>query len=173
MLLSIFLPPLVWELFEKSQCLSTAWIFPLYFQLTYLPEETCFQQAGSSVFEGTSQAVLGSSDQRKVAASLSLFLKSEKIPALLYVGKGHEYKPFLDFRPVPSAYRPRTQISNHRRACTQALLYETPLSFLFPFFSVISSGYQGFKNFFNGTRWNQGITGYQRKNVGGWSLCTV
>jgi hypothetical protein len=32
------------------------------FQLPYLPEETCFQQAGSSVVEGTSQAVLGSSD---------------------------------------------------------------------------------------------------------------
>jgi hypothetical protein len=26
-----------------------AWIFPLYFQFRYLPEETCFQQAGSSV----------------------------------------------------------------------------------------------------------------------------
>jgi hypothetical protein len=25
-----------------------AWIFPLYFQLGYLPEETCFQQVGSS-----------------------------------------------------------------------------------------------------------------------------
>jgi hypothetical protein len=49
----------------------------------YLPEETCFQQAGYSVVGGTSQAVLGSSDQRKVPASLSLFLKSEKIPALL------------------------------------------------------------------------------------------
>ncbi len=69
---------------------STAWIFPLYFQIPYLPEETCSQQAGSSSAvedtsgryqpsctgsyrpaEGTSQAVLGSSDQRKVPASLS------------------------------------------------------------------------------------------------------
>jgi hypothetical protein len=50
----------------------------LYFQLPHLPEDTCFQQAGSSVVEGTSQAVLESSDQRKVPASLSLFLKSEK-----------------------------------------------------------------------------------------------
>jgi hypothetical protein len=41
---------------------STAWIFPLYFQLPYLPEETCFQQAGSSAVEGTSEAVLRSSD---------------------------------------------------------------------------------------------------------------
>jgi hypothetical protein len=40
---------------------STAWIFPLYFQLPYLPEETCFQQAGSSVVEGTSRALLGPS----------------------------------------------------------------------------------------------------------------
>ncbi len=45
---------------------------------------------------GTNQAVLGSSDQLKVPASLSLFLKSEKIPALLYLGKGLEYKPFSE-----------------------------------------------------------------------------
>jgi hypothetical protein len=62
----------------------------LYFQLPYVPEETCFQQAGASAVEGTSQAVEGSSDQWKVPANLSLFLKSEKIPALLYVGKGPE-----------------------------------------------------------------------------------
>jgi hypothetical protein len=43
-------------------------IFPLYFQLPYLPEETCFQQEGSSAVERTSQAVLGSSDQRKVTS---------------------------------------------------------------------------------------------------------
>jgi len=72
--------------------------------------------------EGTSQAVLGSSDQRKVPASLSVFLKSEKIPALLYIGKGPEHRPFSDFRHVPSDYRPRAQISNHGRAYTQALL---------------------------------------------------
>jgi hypothetical protein len=39
----------------------------------------------------------------KVTASLSLFLKSEKIPALLYIGKGSEYRPFREFRPVPLA----------------------------------------------------------------------
>ncbi len=72
----------------------------MYFQLPYLPEETCFQQAGSSAVEGTNQAVLGTSDQRKVPASLSLFLKSEKIPALLYVGKGPEYRPLPDLRSV-------------------------------------------------------------------------
>jgi hypothetical protein len=43
---------------------------------------------GPSAVEDTSQAVLGSSDQQKVPTSLSLFLKSEKIPALLYEGKG-------------------------------------------------------------------------------------
>jgi len=42
---------------------STAWIFPLYFQLPYLPEETCFQRAGSSAVKGTSQAVRGFSDK--------------------------------------------------------------------------------------------------------------
>jgi hypothetical protein len=53
------------------------------FQLHYLPEETCSQQAGSSAVEGTSHVVLGSSEQRKVPAGLSLFLKSEKIRVLL------------------------------------------------------------------------------------------
>jgi len=42
--------------------------------------------------ESTSQAVLGSSYQRKVPADLSVFLK--KIPTLLYVRKGTEYRPF-------------------------------------------------------------------------------
>ncbi len=86
--------------------------FPLYFQLPYLSEETCFQKEGSSVVEGTSHAVLGSSDQRKVPPSLSLFLKNEKISAFLYLWKGPEYRP----------YRPWAQISNHGRAYTQALL---------------------------------------------------
>ncbi len=36
--------------------------------------------------KGTSQAVLASSDRWKVLASLSLFLKSEKIRALLSIG---------------------------------------------------------------------------------------
>jgi hypothetical protein len=81
--------------------------------------------------EGTSQAILGSSDQRKLPANLSLFLKSEKIPSLLYLGKGPEYRTFRDLRSVPEAGRPReqvenpwprAQISNHGRACTQVLL---------------------------------------------------
>ncbi len=40
-----------------------------------MPEETCFQQAGSSAVEGNSQAVLGSSSQWKVPAA---DLKSRK-----------------------------------------------------------------------------------------------
>jgi hypothetical protein len=74
---------------------STVWIFPLCFQLSYLPEETCFQQWGSSAVEGTSQAALGSSNQLKVPTSLPLFLKSEEIPALLSQGKGPKYRPLL------------------------------------------------------------------------------
>jgi hypothetical protein len=61
--------------------------------------------------EGTSQAVLGSSNQRKVPASLSLFLKSEKLPALFKVGKGPKDRRFCDFQLVPSAYWPWAQIS--------------------------------------------------------------
>jgi hypothetical protein len=50
-------------------------------------KKRCFQQAASSsAVEGTSQPGY-TGIQRKVLASLSLFLKSEKIPALLYVGK--------------------------------------------------------------------------------------
>jgi len=56
-------------------------------------EKTCFQQTGSSTVESTSQAALGSSDQWKVPASLSLFLQLEKIPALFDVGKGLSIGP--------------------------------------------------------------------------------
>ncbi len=53
--------------------------------------------------EGIIEAVLESSDERKVPASLSLFLKSGKFPAVLYIGKGPEYRPFCDLRSVPEA----------------------------------------------------------------------
>jgi hypothetical protein len=69
--------------------------FLCIFSSLYLPVETCFQQVGSFAVEGTSQAVLGSADQRKVPASLSLFLKSEKIPALLYLEKGPPLQALL------------------------------------------------------------------------------
>jgi hypothetical protein len=70
----------------------------------YLPEQTCFEQAGSSAVEGTSQP-----------ASIS---KSEKNPSSALCRK----RTFHEFRRVPSAYRPPAQISNNERACTQALL---------------------------------------------------
>ncbi len=60
----------------------------MYFQLAYLPEDEAVFSEAEMYLECTSQAVLGSSDQRKVPASLSLFLKIEKIPALLLLGKG-------------------------------------------------------------------------------------
>ncbi len=58
----------------------------------------------------------GTSDQWNILTSLSLFLKSGKIPTLVYIGKGLKYKPFHDFRPIPLTYRPRAQISKHGRA---------------------------------------------------------
>jgi len=59
----------------------------LYFQLPCLLEETCLEQSGPSAVEGKSQAALGSSEQRMVPISRSLFLKSEKIPPMLFSGK--------------------------------------------------------------------------------------
>ncbi len=63
---------------------------------------------GSSAVEGKVPARLyrDLADQRKVPASLSLISKKvKKIPALLYLEKGHPHysRPFCDFRPVPSA----------------------------------------------------------------------
>jgi hypothetical protein len=73
------------HLHNAKQCLE----FSFLFSAPLLHEETCFQQIGSSVVEGTSQAILGSSDQRNLPASQSLFLNSENITALLYRGKAH------------------------------------------------------------------------------------
>jgi hypothetical protein len=72
--------------------------------------------------EGTSQAILGSSDQRNVPASVSLFLKSENIPALLYVRKGLEYTPFHDLRSSSSS-------NNEIRAVLGRVLIEQNPSF--------------------------------------------
>jgi hypothetical protein len=78
------------------------WIFS---SLTCL-KKPVFYQAGCSALEGTSQAVLGSSGQRKVPASLSLFSKKCKNPssalrrtrtcvqALLLYSAGH-HVPYL------------------------------------------------------------------------------
>ncbi len=81
--------------------------FSFVFSSPLLAWRNLFSASGIFCGEGTSQAVLGSSDQRKVPAIPSLFPKSEKIRALLYLGKGPEYRLFHDLRPVPSAYCPR------------------------------------------------------------------
>jgi hypothetical protein len=65
----------------KSNRKALLGFFLCIFSRLTSPEETYFQQAGCSAVEGTSQAVLRSSDRRKVPASLSLFLKSEKVPS--------------------------------------------------------------------------------------------
>jgi hypothetical protein len=35
--------------------------------------------------------------------------------SILSIGKGAEYRPFDDLRPVPEAGRPREQVENHGR----------------------------------------------------------
>ncbi len=100
----------IWFLpiFIKSQ--STAWIFSFVLSAPLPTWRNLFSASGIFCGGKYQQAALGSSDQLKVPANLSLFLKSEKIPTLLYVGKRKEYRPFPDFWPVPLAYRPRAQI---------------------------------------------------------------
>jgi hypothetical protein len=73
--------------FQKKRKALPGFFLCIFSSIACLPEETRFHPAGSSAVEGTSQAVLDSSDQWKVRASLSLFLKSENIPALLYLRK--------------------------------------------------------------------------------------
>jgi hypothetical protein len=51
---------------------------------------------------------------------------------VFYVGKGPKYRPFRDFRPVASAYRPAAQISNWRRACTSPIPAEPQAKRPFP-----------------------------------------
>ncbi len=92
-------------------------------------------------------------------AGLSVFLKSEKSQAVLYGGKGPEYRLVHDFWPVPSAYWSRAQISNHRRACTQALLlyqkrlYTRTGGSLFYFSQIPGTGASLILNFFSNTRY--------------------
>jgi hypothetical protein len=97
---------------QRKHCLD--FLLCIFSSITCL-KKPVFSKLEPFAVEGTSQVILGSSDQRKVPASLSLFLKSEKIPARLYVGKRPRYRPFRDFRPVPLAYWPREQISNQRK----------------------------------------------------------
>jgi hypothetical protein len=55
-------------------------IFPLYFQLHYLREETCFQQAGSSAVEGNLPVRLNQdllSDQQKEGTCQSVIISKK------------------------------------------------------------------------------------------------
>jgi hypothetical protein len=89
--------------------------FSFVFAAPLLHEETCFQQMGSSVVEGTSQAILGSSDQWNLRASQSLFLNSEKIPALLYRGKTPRVQAPLWFSTCsPSVLASATDLKSQR-----------------------------------------------------------
>jgi hypothetical protein len=78
---------------------ETDFVFIIFWQHSNLGWQ---QNHTINTYSSTMQTVLGSFDQQKVPASLSLFLKSEKIPTLLYW--------------------PPAQISSHGRACTQAVL---------------------------------------------------
>ncbi len=61
----------------------------MYFELPYLPQKPVFRKRDLLRW--------------KAPASLSLFVKSEKIPALLYIGRGPTNRPFCDLRSVPEA----------------------------------------------------------------------
>ncbi len=83
---------------------------PGFFHCISLPARRNLLSASeSSAVEGTSQAVPGSFDHRKAPPSLPLFLKSEKIPALLSVGKGASM--IFDVFPQPTGIVHRSQIT--------------------------------------------------------------
>jgi hypothetical protein len=58
-------------------------------------EETCFQQADLLQWKVPARLYWDVLTSGQVPAGLSLFLKTEKTPALLYAGKGPEYRPFM------------------------------------------------------------------------------
>jgi hypothetical protein len=47
------------------------------------------------------------------------------------IGEGPEYRPFRDLRSVPKAGKPREQVKNHGRACTQDLFHKAELGFFY------------------------------------------
>jgi hypothetical protein len=49
-----------------------------------LPQETCFQQAGSSMVEGTSQTVLGSSNHPKVPPAVTISKQYKNLSSALH-----------------------------------------------------------------------------------------
>ncbi len=97
--------------FCGKHCLDFSFVF---FQLPPCLKKPVFSKRDLLAVEGTSQAVLGSSDQRKVPAKpVTVSKKWKKSQLSPCVGKWPpEYRPFRDFPPVPLAYRPRAQISN-------------------------------------------------------------
>ncbi len=99
-----------------KHCLDFSFVFSAPLP-AWRNEETYLFSASGIFYSGRYQrAVLGSSVQQKVPASLSLFLKVKKKRNLLYLRKGPEYRPFGAFQPVTLAYRPWAQISNHGKA---------------------------------------------------------
>ncbi len=85
----------------------------LDFSFVFLPEETCFQQAGSFAVEGTSRAVPRIFWPAEGTSQPVTVSKKWKNPSSLFVYEmTGVHRPFRDFRPVPLAYRPRAQISN-------------------------------------------------------------
>jgi hypothetical protein len=69
-----------------------------------------------------------------------LFASLPKLGAVR-IGEGPEYRPFHDLRSVPEAGRPREQVENLRRACTQVLfLSKAELGFFH--FLTIKTGWR-------------------------------
>jgi hypothetical protein len=75
--LTLFMVTSMLELITRRKALPGLFLC-IFSSLTYM-KKPIFQQARSSEVEGTSQAVVGFSDQRRPPASVSLFRKSEKI----------------------------------------------------------------------------------------------
>jgi hypothetical protein len=54
------------------------------------------------------------------------------------IGEGPEYRPFCDLRSVPETSRPREQVKNHGRACTQVLSLRKALPGIFHFLEILT-----------------------------------
>ncbi len=95
--------------FQKTRKALPGFFLCIFSSIACL-KKPVFSKAGSSAVEGASQAVLDSFDQWKVPASLSLFLKSENIPALLYLRKGPVHRPSAIFNLFPRRTRLGTDL---------------------------------------------------------------
>ncbi len=54
------------------------------------------------------------------------------------IGQGPECRPFCDLRSVPETRRPREQVKNHGRACTQVLSLRKALPGFFHFLEIVT-----------------------------------